>query len=544
MAILKSSSILYASLVLLLTLAIVLNENALQSQSGNMQKIDLNRLAQTEGEFELEQDTPEYKVDSALFAQAINHGRQGEPELAIAKYQKILSVHGNHQMAAINLAILLKKTQGCENSRALMEHAVLVSRAKRKAKAHALLASCLSEMGEQRLALKHIGQSILFRPNHGKTWLKQARMESLAKLSYTQVLGSYHKAMALDSKNKSLRLEVAGFQYRHLDFNGSIKTLRSKYKLLKSSIKANKLLAWSYLELGKVNNARKYAHRVKNLQSRVSVFSDAFDFYLDGKPEQSITAIKALKSKRGENRYLLALNYQHKKWPNHATTQLMKLKNSSQYDYLSDWRLLQLKNKKLTDKQKIAAYQNLLSQNIHKGRVALEAAQVAKSQGEIDSALKFILLAKKTEMINKKIERLYGELLWLNGEQDKAIDQLGFLNDHFSGSRIIKRQLANYLSEQKQVSQALMVLGQIHSSDLKNSDLILIATLLVKDGQLQDAIGNLLELLERDDKDIEARFMLAKLLKQSGDTSASKKQLGLLLALAPTFKPAQQMLAE
>ena len=544
MAILKSSSILYTSLVLLLTLAIVWNENVLQSQLGGMQKIDLNQLTQSEGEFELEQDTQEYKVDSALFVQAINHGRQGKPELAIAIYQKILSVHGNHQMAAINLAILLKKTQGCENSRALMEHAVLVSRAKRKAKAHALLASCLSELGEQRLALKHIGQSILFRPNHGKTWLKQARMASLAKLSYTQVLGSYQKAMALDSKNKPLRLEVAAFQYRHLDFNGSIKTLKSKYKLLKSSIKANKLLAWGYLEVGKVNNARKYAHRVKNLQSRVSIFSQAFDLYLDGNPEQSIAAIKALKSKRAENRYLLALSYQHKKWPNHATTQLLKLKNASQYDYLSDWRLLQLKNKKLTDKQQILAYKNLLGLNIHKGWVALEAAQNAKSQGEIDSALKFVLLAKKTEIINKKIERLYGELLWLSGEKSKAIDQLEFLNDHFSGSRIIKRQLANYLSEQKQVAQALTILGQIHGSDLKSSDFIFIAELLVKEGQLKDAIGNLVELLERDDKDIKARFMLAKLLKQNGDMNASKKQLGLLLALAPTFKPAQQMLAE
>ncbi len=544
MAILKSSSILYASLVLLLTLAIAWNENALQRQSGDMQLIDLNQLSQTEGEFELEQDAEEYKVDSALFSQAINHGRQGEPELAIAKYRKILSVHGNHQMAAINLAILLKKTQGCENSRTLMEHAVSVSRAKRKAKAHALLASCLSEMAEHRLALKHIGQSILFRPNHGRTWLKQARVETLAKLPYGQVLASYQKAMALDSKNKSLRLEVAGFQYQHLDFNGSIKTLKSKYKLLKSSTKANKLLAWSYLELDKVNNSRKYAHRVKSLQSRVSIFSQAFDFYLDGKFEQSITAIKALKSKRGENRYLLALNYQDKKWPNHATTQLLKLKHSDQYDYLSHWRLLQIKNKKLTHKQQIAAYQNLLDENIHRGRVALEAAQVAKSQDEIDSALKFILLAKKTESMNKRIERLYGELLWLSGEKGKAIDQLGFLNDHFTGSRLIKRHLANYLSEQQQTTQALTVLGQIHGSDLKNSDLIFIAELLVKNGQLQDAIGNLLELLERDDKDINARFMLVKLLKQSGDMIASKKQLGLLLALAPAFKPAQQMLAE
>ncbi len=96
MAILKSSSILYASLVLLLTLAIVWNENALQSQLGDMQQIDLNQLTQTEGEFELEQDTPEYKVDSALFSQAINHGREGKPELAIAIYQKILSVHAGN----------------------------------------------------------------------------------------------------------------------------------------------------------------------------------------------------------------------------------------------------------------------------------------------------------------------------------------------------------------------------------------------------------------------------------------------------------------
>ncbi len=544
MAALKSSSVLYALMVFMFTLGIIFSADTLPKRD-QIQHINLNTslLSNLEDD-ELEQALPNNQDISQVFNKALNMARLQNFEEAIIGYQDILKHHPNHQMAVINLAILIKKTQGCEASQPLMEHAVQISRGKRKAKSHALLANCLLEFNEYALAIKHLEQSIQFRPNHSKTWLALAQAQSEINTPYSTALGSYQKALALDSNNKRTRLNMASYQFKHLDFNGSINTLKKKYKTFKTSIGANKLMALNYLNLSKFNNAKKYAGRVKALQNSDSIYSQAFELYLSKQTDMAIDAIKAIPTKRAENRYLLALAYQQKNWIKHAKSQLIKLNTSQQFSFISQWRLIQVTPKETPTKNKISKYQSLLGKNIHTPLLAFEAAQYAKKSAHIDNAFKFILMARHERPLHKKSDRLYAELLWLKGDKQLAIDHLTLLNQHFVKSRLIKRQLAGYLNNQHKTQLALKLISQIHPSDLKSIDLVFIAKLFEKERQYKPAIKQLNELIARDNTHTQGRYMLARLLKKTGKLQASTKQLTQLLKLDPNYQPALHLLAE
>ncbi len=540
----KSSSILYALMVFMFTLGIIFSENSLPKRD-QVQHINLNKSALNTLEIDdLAYSTIDSVAVSKTFSKALNLARSQNIKEAIAGYQQVLKRHPNHQMAVINLAILIKKTQGCKASYSLMEHAVEISRGKRKAKSHALLASCLMKFAEYNDAIKHLKKSIQYRPNHSKTWLNLAQSQNHINAPYSTTSSSYQKALALDSNNKRTRLDLAHYQFKHLDFNGSIHTIKNKYKTFKTSINANKLMALNYLSLSMYNNSKKYVERVKALQNSESIYSQAFELFLSNQTNKAINAIKALPTNRTENRYLLALAYQQKNWIKHAKSQLIKLNASSQFSFISQWRLIQISPKETPSKQKIGEYQSLLNKNIHSQLLALEAAQYAKDSAMFNNAFDFILIARLERPLHKKIGQLYADLLWIKGKKQAAIDHLILLNQHFSKSRLIKRRLAQYLNHQGKTQLALNLVSQIHPSDLKSSDFIFIAKLLEKNQQYKPAIDQLNELIARDNTHTQGRFMLARILKKIGKPHASTKQLTQLLKLNPNYQPALHLLAE
>lgn len=558
MKIIKNSSFVYACLVIIFTFCIFLNEKSLTAQANAHQVITLDQIHDNDQQepLETESKTANNTESSVQFTNALKLSRQGQTEQAILGYQQLLAQRPNHQMAAINLVILLKKTQGCDKLGPLMLNAIEISRGKRKAKAHSLLASCLSDNKQYKLALIHLDKSLQFRPNHAGTWLKRARVQQKANFDYAQVLTSFEKALAMDEKNNLLRLEVARYQQKHLDFNESIKTIKAKYKSLKNSLAANKILAWNYLELGKSNNAKKHANQVQKLQSKHSLYTVAFNAYLEEDFSLALTQLTQIKNASADIHLLKARIYQHKKWYKHSQTQLSKLNKYGSHLYRANWLKVNnaflasisqpskvINNKTQTSKPSFKGFQEFLTLNIQTDHVALLTAQLANKQGAINQAMAFIQVAMESKQPLKKTQKLHVQLLWQQGKHSQAVLKLQKINSQYPNSRSLKRLLANYLIEKKQDAQALTIYQQIPESDLSEKDLLKIA-LLQQVKQPEAAINSLTELLARNDRHLAARFKLALLLRDKGDIHQSDKHLNLLLRLDKQYTPALKFLSQ
>ena len=546
-----NSSFIYACLVLIFTLSVFINETFLNAQAQDLEIVHLNQSNESlqSNQFNLEQTEATSDEQQIPFSQALSLSRQGETEQAIKLYQEIIVQQPNHQMAAINLVILLKKTQGCEQLEASMLHAINVSRGKRKAKAHSLFASCLNEQKQYSKALHHLDKSLEFRPNHAATWLKRALIQQKAQLPFSQVLQSYGQALAMDEKNQKIRIDMAIYQQAHLDFNGSIKTLKDKYKSLKSSVHANQILAWNYLEIGKINNAKKHANLAHSLQSSDNTFNQALIDFLEGNTAQALENASQLK-KNAEHHYLLAKIYQKKKWFKHSNTQLKKIittQGDSHYDLRVAWMTLNNLKPNTDENSHLQALKEFLNKDIAPSYVAYEASKQAKDLNRFTEAKAFIELARTNttaKNYSKNNEKLYGEILWLNNQKPQAVSHLTALSLKHPTNRSIKRLLGKYLINQQQLSKALAVLTTINEPQRNKKDLFTLASLHSQLNQPIQAIEHLTELLQRDERHIEARFLLAQQLLKTDQVKMGKKHLALLLKLDQHHLAAQKLFSQ
>ena len=547
-----NSSFIYACLVLIFTLSVFINETFLNAQAQDLEIVHLNQSNDSpqNHQFDLEQTEATSDEQPIPFSQALSLSRQGETEQAIKLYQEIIVQQPNHQMAAINLVILLKKTQGCEQLEASMLHAINVSRGKRKAKAHSLFASCLNEQKQYSKALHHLDKSLEFRPNHAATWLKRALIQQKAQLPFSQVLQSYGQALAMDDKNQNIRLDMALFQQAHLDFSGSIKTIKEKYKSLKSSSLANQILAWSYLEIGKINNAKKHANLAKSLQDSDTTFNQSLIDLLEGNTAQALEKASGLKKNKADHHYLLAKIYQKKKWFKHSNTQLKKVMNAqgdAHYDLRVAWMTLNNLKLNLDEDSQLQALSQFLNRDIAPSYLAYEASKQAKDLNRFKEALVFIDLARENtseKNRSKNNEKLYGEILWLNNQKPQAVSHLTALSLKHPTNRSIKRLLGKYLIDQQKPNDALAVLLTINESERNKKDLFTLAALHSQLNQPSQAIENLTELLQRNERHIEARFLLAQQLLKTNQIKMGKKHLALLLKLDQHHLAAQKLFSQ
>ena len=547
-----NSSFIYACLVLIFTLSVFINETFLNAQAQDLEIVHLTQSTDSpqNQSFDLEQKEATSDEQPIPFSQALSLSRQGKTEQAIKLYQEIIIQQPNHQMAAINVVILLKKSQGCEQLEASMVHAINVSRGKRKAKAHSLFASCLDEQKQYSKALHHLDKSLEFRPNHAATWLKRALIQQKAQLPFTQVLQSYAQALAMDEKNQNIRLDMAQYQQAHLDFNGSIKTLKDKYKSLKSSTLAHQVLAWNYLEIGKINNAKKHANLAKSLQDSDNGFNQALIDFLDGDTGQALEKASELKKKKAEHHYLLAKIYQKKKWFNHSNTQLKKVINAqgnSLYELRVAWMTLNNLKSNLDEDSQLKALSQFLNKDIAPSYVAYEASKQAKDLNRFKEAKAFIDLARNNtvdKIHSKNNEKLYGEILWLNNQKLQAVSHLTQLSLKHPSNRSIKRLLGKYLIDQQKPNDALAVLLTIAKDERNKKDLFTLASLHSQLNQPTQAIDNLTELLQRNERHIEARFLLAQQLLKTDQVKMGKRHLALLLKLDQHHLAAQKLFSK
>jgi len=552
--IIQSSSLIYASILLIFSV-LLFSHNQQDNDAFNAPQI-IKLTASNEDEENLDADaeldneglaTEEKNsfIDESL-KKALILSREGEHEAAIYLYQVILNENENHQIAATNLALLHKRTLGCEQAKAAIEHAINVTRGKRLAKSLSLQGSCYIEAENYTAAIKSLTRAIEFRPNHALLWKKLAKAQNLSQHPIERVIQTYQRALALDSNNLKLRIRIAKLQYQHLDFNGSIKTLRGDYSNIKTSYEGQYLLAWNYLEVRKFNNAKKHIKIARRLDNAKIDILTAMKFYADKRYNSGINFIKGLKNKTTSYQYLLALNYSGKKWVKSASKYYLKLDLSTSHQFLAKFHSIQLlaPNSKGSDvSHYLKALQQLSQLRVFTPYIAYRGAYAAFNNNLKDEAKNWLEdLALPSKDIKTRL--LYSDILWVSNNYVEALKQLNDLHKENPNSPIIIRKYATRLHEKYENLAAIKVFAKLKLSDYKGSDFILNAEILASLKQTNKALMSLVEGTEHWPNNTQLRLLLAKALLADNQYERSKQQIQFVLKLDNTHQAAKNFQQE
>ena len=542
-----SSSIIYTSLLCILTWAIFDLSNGSADAFATSTEINITVTDNVQEQLDAAQaennDEESDLILKGLLAKAFQASANDKLEESIDLYRQVLERNPNHQISAINIALLNKRALGCEHAKTHIEHAVNISRGKRLAKALSLQGSCLIEQQKYNLAIEKLERAIEFRPNHSIIWQKLAKAQNLALQPIDQVITTYTRALALAPKNNALRLKLAKLQHKHLNFTASIVTLKDKYSRIRTSINAQKLLAWNYLELGKNNNSKKHIQLAMRLEKSNSEFLSAMLLHADKQFNSSIELINSINRKKPSHYYLLSLNYQAKNWPRSAHKFLDKLKPFAEYQYKVPLQRFSANRKNSSYDNKIKTLTQLSQQRVFIQHIAHTAAQLTFKNYDFKQAKDWI---EKLPLPNydQNINILYSQILWQGKDHQASLKFLAALHNANPKSTKIIRSYAKNLYQDKQFEQTKNILEILSIGDYKASDHIIAAQTYLKLNKPTSALLQLSDAINYWPDNIEIRYLLAQILLEDNQVELSKQQIHFILKLNNKHILSQQFLQE
>jgi len=547
----RLSSFFYGGIFTVISVFIFIsNSNTDHSNSTNTVISSLSASSQNdniEDENNLLNNSEEENEENgkSAFLKAISISKNGNSESAINAYKQVLNNNKNHQAAAVNLAIIMKREHGCDAAMYDIKYAASISRGKRLSSALSMQAGCLIKNKNPEEAIPLLKRSIEFRPNHASTWERLAIALEQTKHDGKTVLATYKKSLALDNKNIRLRVSVAKFQQKVLDFYGSNVTLKARYKDIKKMYRAQYILAWNYLELGKFNNAKKHLQLAKSLDKSQHDLINAMTLYCNKENKTSIELIKSLNKKSAIYRYLLGLNYKAKNWPISANKQFSKSDKLASLAIRTQYHLSVMKiNYEKSEDREINIDNFIPKQAIYDLPYYLHSVNILK-YSDYGVAKKWL---EKLSYPNENIEinNTYAKYLWLSGESKKAIkvlkESLKFdIKQRKSEGTI--RLLAQYHLEINAIEDANKFLTMIAKNDYTKSDFKLLSKINRKKNHYQQSITTLESAVETWSNDISLRLLLADSYQKNSQLNKSIHQLNLVLKLDKNNAEAKSILS-
>ncbi len=515
----------------------LLEEESIKQGEIKDESVLLDSRKQNHGDTQKTARNIQSKVEesSKWFKQALQYSREGSLDLAIEQYNKILEIKPNHQMAAINLGLSLKKLGQCELAIPKLHYALSISGGSRKGKIYALLGSCEVERGNFELAIDHFILSIEYRPGHALTWRRYAEALHLANRKIDEVSFTFDKAIALSPSNPAPILSKAQYLVASLDFEEAIKILKTHQKnshaLDSNSIKLQKLLVWAYIESGKNQAAIKTLRWLEDFDKRYAKgIYYAQLLYLNKKYVSAKNQLKKLKLSP-ETRYLLALCEFNLKNHEDARNLLQLLDKNHLFRFRAELRLAQIALQENARRVALDHYKNLLNQSIYKKTIFYNTALVAARLREKDLAYNSINHAlthspNELRLLTAKaiIDRKFGNLIL-------AEQSLKSLSEKNPKNKSVLREWAITLQQLDRHGLALEKYYKLTLESPKTNDLFDLGKLLFEDEQYQEAVGTFNALLELNSKHIEARFYLAKSWCQIDQTGNCLQELNRTLTL-------------
>lgn len=543
----RLSSLFYGGVLVILSITIYLSNDQLQDPSLDIAIINSENASRDKDTIDITteeiDDTELPEENQTLLRAALAHSKSGNIEQAKNTYREILSLNINHQVASVNLAVLSLRSGDCKTASHAINHAVEVSRGSRLAKALSMQGYCLSKEEKFDEAMAAFKRSIEFRPSHSLTWKRLAHAQEKSNLSSEIVLTTLNRALALDPKNNALRLSVAKFQHERLDFRGSINTLKEKYTRLKTSFKAQELLAWNYLELEKWNNAQKHIKLAANLDKSKLKMLKAMELYGNKQHNESIDYIKSNTKLNSQTRYLLGLNYQAKNWRKTARKYFDRVKDSTKLRLKSGLHLIQLDQKGFNNDRLNEGYKVLIQAGALANYPSYLVARQLNKNGEYSQAeswLKDLTYPNPIQSVNN----LYGHILWKINKKEDAIALMELIVTNKPSHQRSIRQYSRYLLGTQSAQKALQYLTKIPFPEFRAADFILLSDIhqALQDSEKSEQV--LKEGLEYWSQNTDLRIAFAQVLKQNQKNEQSRHQLALVLKLDNNHPQAKQYLAE
>ena len=543
----RLSSLIYGGILVVLSITIFLSNGRLDNPILDVAIItsennhEQNESAEVESDNLDEAELSEH--DQSQLQQALSYSKNGNLNQAINTYLEILSHNRNHQVASVNLAVLSLRKGDCTTATQAIDHAVNVTRGTRLAKALSMQGYCLLKQKKFNEAITALTRSIEFRPSHSLTWKRLAEAQEKAKRDTQDVLTSLNRALALDPKNNALRISVAEFQHEHLDFRGSINTLKEKYSRIKSIFKAQHLLAWNYLELEKWNNAQKHIKLASNLDKSKMKALTAMELYSNQKYVDSINYIKSNTKLNSQYRYLLGLNFKARNWKKTANKYFARVKKSTTLQLKSDLHLLQINQNEMDQVLLSEGYQALIQAGALPNYPSYLIARILNKDKQYSLShfwLKDLVYPNPIQSINN----LYAHVLWKLNKQEDAIAILADVIEKKPSHQRSLRQYSRYLMGTQSPKSALKHLTKIPFSEFRASDFILLGEIHQALQEHEKAERVLQEGLDYWSQDIDLRIEYAQILKQNRKHEKSRYQLALVLKLDNNHPQAKQYLAE
>jgi tetratricopeptide (TPR) repeat protein len=488
---------------------------------------------------------------SILFDQALLLSRQDKYAEAIEIYQKVIMLKPNHQMATINLALLLKKSGDYPAAIQTLEQALRISGGTRKGKIYALLGVSHEALKQADKAVGLYKKSIEYRPSHALTWRRLAKQTAVAKHPYSEVIETYKRAIALNPEHTAIHIEKAQYQFTSLDFEGVIRTLTHKQlpkiNQLKSKLLKARLLVLAYTELERFNKVKQHTKVFLNSSAKQKSIEDLALIAFGNRRYQH--ALRLLNSEQvnkpsSEKTYLKAKTLQLLGKQERADTLWKSLLTNQAYALIAQLNLAQALAMNQHKKQAITAYKTLLSKVNYSAEVAYKMSLLSIELKQEPSASRYAKLALSAHPHRRKYQLLLAEIDSQFDKLNEALTKIQSLSKRYPKSRTVLRQWARTLARADRYPEAIEKFRLLTANNQKKNDLLSLAKLLIKTHDISESSKVLEALLAKYNGHIEARYLLAQNLCLIHLDMQCQYQAGLVLKLDKTHSGAKRLISQ
>ena len=478
------------------------------------------------------------------FSYAYGLSKIGETENAVRHYSLLLADQPNHQSAALNAGLLLKRMDKCDQAHQLLSHAIDISSGSKRAKAYSALAGCEFSLGNHHQAMSYYQSSIEYRPDHALTWRLYARAKSHTDSSYMEKIKTYDKAVALSPKHYGSHLEKAQFQLENHDYIGTIATLKVARSLSNNNLKTRWLLLWAYIETGKRNSARKQLHYLKAHEpgKKKKLLAQYMDLYNEKKYTELIGILKKKRPKSEEAKYLAGLTYRKARYYKRALQYFSELTNSELYSGRSQLQTARIYKSRKHYQESRKLYTQIQKRNETSAFIWYEISQLYAGENDYTQALSSIGEALALSKREKRYFLAKAEYLVALNRRSQAIAVANTLVEAHPKYLRALRLLAELYSADGKSGKAKEYYAEILEKKPDDVDILYkLASLHIQEREHTEARSIMKRLLEERSGDINARYLLAYSFYQTEEYAACKRELNKILKMDATHEKAQYL---
>ena len=451
----------------------------------------------------------EYKTQ---FIYAYSLSKSSDWQAAIKQYQLMIEGGTQSQAATLNLGLLLKKGQLCEQAIPIFTKSVAISSGTKKAKALSGLAHCHFSLSNFDDAITYYKKSIEYRPNSAHVWLMLAKSLAAKADNYQQALDTFKKAIALNAQDYKSYLHTAKFQLSNYDYAGALATLKEAQPL-SNNLDIYELMAWAYIEQGKRSLARKNLlytskHTTSKRQKRRA---DFMLLYVDKEYQQLLSQLKKRKKLSDDMLYLKAITYRKVYYYTSAFKVLDKIQNKQSLNARSQIQKARMTRSRKQYDNALKLYETLLSNNDNTAFLWFEAALTHESNQQLKQAHTKISQAIKLQPDNTIYKLTQARHLVLLEKEEEALNVLESVLKHEPNNVRALKQLAKLFSSEGNYNELITIYNKllsINSSDY--TTLLELSKSLIIIKKDAAAIKFLIQLLEEQSTNLEARYLLAQ----------------------------------